>query len=136
MTSATVDLNAGDDAFSVRDLTRTLSLAGVLNPAFSRIASARAVSPVPCSESLSETFPASAPAKIARTTNTIQATVAVFQCAALQRPARAARFRFVSIDAPLGWLFSQSADAVRAGVSGRPLNRPLSFSGFWLRTGD
>jgi len=97
MTSATVDLNAGEDAFSVRDFTSTLSLAGVLKPARSRIASARAVSPVPCSESLRETFPASAPAKTATTTNTIQATVAVFQCAALHRPARAARFRLVSI---------------------------------------
>jgi len=66
------------------------------------IAWARAVSPVPCSESLSDTFPASAPAKIATTTNAIHATVAVFQCAALHRPARAARFRLVSIDAPLG----------------------------------
>src|SRR5690349_1087198 len=99
-TSATTALKAGASAVSVFDWTSTLSDAGVLKPALDRIACARAVSPVPCSESVSLTVPAALPRTTATTTNPIHRNVAVFQWPALQRPERAARFCRFSIVSP------------------------------------
>ena len=59
--SRTVALNPGESAVSVFDSTRMFSEAGVLKPASARIAWARAVSPVPCSESVSLTVPTARP---------------------------------------------------------------------------
>src|SRR5262249_58193749 len=56
---------------------------------------ARAASPSVCSAFVSFLVPAAAPSAIATATNSIQTTVAVFQCIALHRPARAARFTLI-----------------------------------------
>jgi hypothetical protein len=75
--------------------TSTLSVAGCLKSAFERIFSARAVSPEPVSESASTFSPTTPPIIIAITAANTAPNVAVFQWAALQRPARPARFVFV-----------------------------------------
>jgi len=92
VTRAIVARNAGSATVSERLCTSTFSAAGCEKPAPWRIVWARAVSPVPCSASVSLTVPTAFPMTTATTTNATQARVAVFQCAALQRPARAARF--------------------------------------------
>src|SRR5690242_7407300 len=70
----------------------TLSAAGVWNPALRRSCSARAASPVACSEAESVCVPTVMPRPIATATNATQSAIAVFQFFALHRPARAARF--------------------------------------------
>ena len=101
MTDCTVERKAGSEAVSVDDLTSTLSFAGVLKPASPRICSARAVSPVDCSAIDSLCVPTARPSAIATITTTIQSAVAVFQCPALQRPARAARLSELTRMQPL-----------------------------------
>lgn len=91
-TEETAERNCRSDVVSVPDLTNTLSAAGVLKPALASIRSARAVSPVPCSESDSLCVPTIWPSTTATATNTSQIAVAFFQFRALHRPARAARF--------------------------------------------
>ena len=60
--------NAGAPAFSCAFWIRTLSCAGWLKPAFWRIDSARAASPVDCSLFSRQTLPATVPAAIATAT--------------------------------------------------------------------
>jgi hypothetical protein len=70
----------------------TLSAAGVWKPALPSNCSARAASPVACSEADNLCVPTVVPRPIATTTNATHNAIAVFQFFALQRPARAARF--------------------------------------------
>ena len=76
---------------SVGDCTSTLSVAGVLKPACCRMFSAFAVSPEACSESVSMTLPTAVPITSTAIPTANHPNVAVFQCAALQRPARPAK---------------------------------------------
>ena len=70
----------------------TFSVAGWVRPARSSIPSAVAASPEANSESFIWTWPAMLPTSIAATAKTSQPKSARFQCSALQRPARPARF--------------------------------------------
>ena len=85
--------NVGSATVRVRERTSTASDAGVLKPALARICSARAVSPVDCSDTDSLCVPSAVPTPIATATKATHTATAVFQCAALHRPARAARLR-------------------------------------------
>src|SRR5919198_5671125 len=92
ITALTLARKAGAFAWSDCERTSTASLAGVLKPAAARICSARAASPVAYSASESLCVPAIRPALIAKATKRSQIAAAAFQCSALQRPARAAKF--------------------------------------------
>src|SRR5919204_3910017 len=92
ITALTLARKAGAVAWSDCERTSTASLAGVLKPAPARIRSARAASPVAYSASESLCVPAIRPALVATATNRSQIAAAAFQCSALQRPARAAKF--------------------------------------------
>src|ERR671937_3083958 len=96
-TPCTVARKPGSATVALCEPTSTASEAGVLNPALARICSARAVSPVDCSDKDSLCVPTEVPTPIAITTNATQTATAVFQCAALHRPARAARFSELTI---------------------------------------
>ena len=72
--------------------TSTDSVAGDRKSAPRSICCARAVSPEPLCESVSLSSPTTEPAAIATSTSANQAPVDVFQWAALQLPARRARF--------------------------------------------
>src|SRR5262249_6142981 len=92
---------------SVRDCTSTDSSARSRKPAAASIRAARAASPSDCSMSVSLVVPAKAPAAIATATNATHTAVADFQCAALQRPARSARFSLIEA-LRLGYAFQLS----------------------------
>ncbi len=93
-TSSTAAANAASSTVSVSLCTRTLSSAGRSKPS-SRIVAIRPDSPgAPSSSSCF--VPIAPPIATAATTNAIHPTVAVFQCAALQRPVRAARLSLMT----------------------------------------
>jgi hypothetical protein len=94
-----VAANAGWSTVAVRDCTRTLSRAGILNPAPSMICAARRDSPFAIIQSFISRGPTKLPMTTAPTANASQPNAAVFQCAALQRPARPERF-VLSMTAP------------------------------------
>jgi hypothetical protein len=89
---ATVAENVSSLIVVVLDWMRTLSRAGILKPALSRICAARRDSPFAICQSFISLGPTRLPRITASTANAIQPNAAVFQCAALQRPARPARF--------------------------------------------
>jgi hypothetical protein len=89
-TSVIAALKAGSVVLSSVLWTRTFSPAGCWNPA-SRILSIRPDSPGPGASSSIDFMPTAPPSPNATRTNASQPNVAVFQCAALQRPIRAAR---------------------------------------------
>jgi hypothetical protein len=90
-TSAIAESNAGVPTRCERLSTRTFSAAGCLNPA-SRISFMRPDSPGPPLFWSMVVVPTMPPSMKARTTKASHPNVAAFQCAALQRPMRAARF--------------------------------------------
>src|SRR5262245_62936372 len=90
-TPATADANAGSPTATVLDWTSTLSRAGRLKPARSRIRSACRDSPFVYAHGFSCLAPTAPPTTIARTAIASQPKAAVFQCPELQRPARPAR---------------------------------------------
>ena len=90
-TLCTVERKAGSATVRVSERTMTLSAAGVSKPALVSSCSARAASPVACSEAVSVCVPTVMPRPIATATNATQMATAVFQCSALQRAARAAK---------------------------------------------
>src|SRR5436305_9435738 len=96
VSDATAAANVGDEASGRPSLlcTSTDSVAGERKFAPRSIVCACAVSPEPDCESPSSFRPIARPAAKATNVNTIQPNAAVFQCAALQRPARPARFVF------------------------------------------
>ena len=90
-TLCTVDLKAGSATVSAADWTSTLSAAGVLKPALSRICSARAVSPDDCSDIDSVCVPTDVPTATATATNASPAQNRGLPMPALQCAARAAK---------------------------------------------
>src|SRR3954452_7935768 len=92
-TPATADSINGLFAVSVRPWISTLSVAGCLNPADSRIRCAFVAFPDAVCESAIWTCPTAFPSISATTANSSQPKNAFFQLSALHRPARAARFR-------------------------------------------
>ena len=115
--------NAGSATVSVLLWTRTFSSAGCEKPALWRIACARDASPVAFSASDSLTTPAALPIATDAITNAIHANVAVFQCAALHRPARAARFP-LSISAPCRLLADPFVECANRGQGCAIRNHP------------
>jgi hypothetical protein len=93
-TSSTAASKTGLPALSVELCTSTLSLSA-LSKFSSRISAMRPDSPG-ASPSPSCFVPTAPPSTTAITTNAIQPKVAVFQCAALHRPARAARLSLMA----------------------------------------
>src|SRR5207248_7946743 len=93
---ATAAANVGDEASTRPSLlcTSTDSVAGDRKLAPRSIDSACAVSPEPDCESPSWFSPIAEPAASATSVTATQPNAAVFQCAALHRPARPARFVF------------------------------------------
>src|SRR6266545_1035987 len=91
-TLATAAANAGWPAVAVSDWMSTLSRAGILKLPSARICSARRDSPFAIAQSFISRAPTAPPTKTASTAKAIHPNAAVFQCDALQRPARAARF--------------------------------------------
>src|SRR6266536_6557857 len=83
---------AGSVASLWRPWIRTVSLAGCLKPARASVLDARPDSPFPESDCARTCVPIALPTKKATATKPSQPKAAVFQCAALQRPARAAKF--------------------------------------------
>src|SRR5262245_41221229 len=94
-TSAVAAVNVGLDAVCERLWMRTVSLARVWTSR-STIFSIRPDSPGEVVFGLSCFVPTAPPMTTAAMTKAIQPKVAVFQCEALQRPARAARFRLMT----------------------------------------
>src|SRR5436190_5564422 len=86
---------------TVCDWTSTLSRAGILKLPWSWICSARLDSPFANAHDFICFAPTKPPTATARTAKAIQPNAAVFQCDALQRPARPARFVVVSMTASL-----------------------------------
>src|SRR5262249_2704991 len=98
-------------------------------PASARICGARALSPFVCSVPESCRVPTIEPTTTAAATSTSQPIVAVFQCAALQRPARAATLRAIALSLP--WFpVRVQARARRAAGQWRP---PASWTGATTR---
>src|SRR5215213_8514215 len=91
-TSATAAENAGCLNVARCDWTSTLSRAGILKSAASRICSARRDSPFAIAHGFICFAPTAPPTTTARTENAIHPKAARFQCEALQRPARPERF--------------------------------------------
>src|SRR3954454_12413722 len=91
-TFATADENACVSAVAHDDWISTLSRAGILNFARSRICSAVRDSPFAIAHDFIWFAPPAPPTTTASTAREIQPKAARFQCAALQRPARPARF--------------------------------------------
>src|SRR5436190_16211864 len=115
-TPATAEANAGSPTVVARDRTRTLSRAGRLKPARSRICSARRDSPFVYAQLFSCFAPTAPPTTIARTATASHPKAAVFQCAELQRPARPARLTSLT-RAP--WLDLARVASARAPTSSR-----------------
>ena len=99
-TAASSALKAGVELPIASLCTSTVSLACSLNPARSSISWARPAWPSDCSRLASLTVPTAFPATIATATNASHPKVAVFQWAALQRPARAAMFMAAPLRLP------------------------------------
>ena len=90
-TPPTAAENAGSSTVDVRDCTSTLSRAGRSKFARSRICSARRDSPFATAQLFICCAPTRLPTVTASTANASHPKAAVFQCAALQRPARPAK---------------------------------------------
>src|SRR5204863_8708495 len=118
-TSLTAESKAGAPARAERLWISTLSLAGNLNPA-SRILPIRPDSPGPALVGSACFVPTWLPTANASTTSASQPKVAVFQCAALQRPTRAATLEFcLARDMVLLLWVDNTSDATTASLRGR-----------------
>src|SRR5438034_5259194 len=118
-TPCTVARKVGSATVRVCERTSTASDAGVLKPALARICSARAVSPVDCSDDDNLCVPTVVPSPIATTTKATHTATAVFQCAALHRPARAARLSELMPQTPLCFAVKRDLRYQRKDYSNR-----------------
>ena len=121
-TSSTAAAKVGLFTVSVSLWTRTLSSAGETKPS-SRIVAIRPDSPGAPSSSMCF-VPIAPPIATAATTNAIHPAVAVFQCAALQRPVRAARFSLMTRSSPSLATCIEAARAPKPGQWRHPASDP------------
>jgi hypothetical protein len=129
-TVATAAAKTSSPTVAVGDWTSTLSRAGILKLAWSRICSARRDCPFEIAQSFICLAPTAPPTPTARIAKAIQPNAASFQCAALHRPARPARLMvfmahalsFAGADLPNWRIPGRRRGFIGGGADFRPEN--------------